>query len=76
MYSFKFVIVKKYIEAMVTCTNTKNITLIVEIVEMIYDMFYNFWKNLRYMGGFQLLYLIITELKSHVTCYNSMPRIG
>ena len=24
-------------------------------------------------GGFQLLDLIITELKSHVTCHNSMP---
>ena len=28
------------------------------------------------MGGFQLLDLIITELKSHMTCYNSMPLIG
>ena len=27
-------------------------------------------------GGFQLLDLIITELKSHVTWYNSMPLIG
>ena len=27
-------------------------------------------------GGFQLLYLIIMELKSHMTCYNSMPLIG
>ena len=27
-------------------------------------------------GGFQLLNLIITELKSHMTCYNSMPLIG
>ena len=27
-------------------------------------------------GGFQLLDLIITELKSHVTFYNSMPLIG
>ena len=27
-------------------------------------------------GGFQLLDLIITELKSHMTCYNSMPLIG
>ena len=27
-------------------------------------------------GGFQLLDLIITELKSHMTCYNSMPFIG
>ena len=26
--------------------------------------------------GFQLLDLIITELKSHMTCYNSMPLIG
>ena len=27
-------------------------------------------------GGFQLLDLIITELKCHMTCYNSMPLIG
>ena len=27
-------------------------------------------------GGFQLLDLIITELKSHMTCFNSMPFIG
>ena len=27
-------------------------------------------------GGFQLLDLIITKLKSHMTCYNSMPLIG
>ena len=27
-------------------------------------------------GGFQLLDLIITELKSHMTCYNSIPLIG
>ena len=27
-------------------------------------------------GGFQLPDLIITELKSHMTCYNSMPLIG
>ena len=26
-------------------------------------------------GGFQLLDLITTELKSHMTCYNSMPLI-
>ena len=29
-----------------------------------------------YNGGFQLLDLIIMELKSHMTCYNSMPLIG
>ena len=28
------------------------------------------------LGGFQLLDLIITKLKSHMTCYNSMPLIG
>ena len=28
------------------------------------------------IGGFQLLDLIITELKSHMTCYDSMPLIG
>ena len=27
-------------------------------------------------GGFQLLDLIITELKSHMICYTSMPLIG
>ena len=27
-------------------------------------------------GGFQLLDLIIKKLKSHMTCYNSMHRIG
>ena len=34
-----------------------------------------FWVAIFY-GGFQLLDLIITELKSHVTCYNSMNLIG
>ena len=29
-----------------------------------------------HLGGFQLLNLIITELKSHMNCYNSMPLIG
>ena len=29
-----------------------------------------------YLGGFQLLDLILMELKSHMTCYNSMPLIG
>ena len=40
-------------------------------------------KNLKFdgfdddeLGGFHLLDLIITELKSHMTCYNSMPLIG
>ena len=28
------------------------------------------------LGGFQLLDLIITELKSHMTCYYSMPLIS
>ena len=28
------------------------------------------------LGGIQLLDLIITELKSHMTCYNLMPLIG
>ena len=28
------------------------------------------------LGGFQLLDLIIMELKSHMTCYDSMPLIG
>ena len=28
------------------------------------------------LGGFQLLYLIVTELKSHMTYYKSMPLIG
>ena len=32
--------------------------------------------NQGLLGGFQLLDLIITELKSHMTCYNSMPLIG
>ena len=32
--------------------------------------------TINVMGGFQLLDLIIRELKSHVTCYNSMPLIG
>ena len=27
------------------------------------------------LGGFQLLDLIIAELKSHMTCYNSRPLI-
>ena len=27
------------------------------------------------LGGFQLLDLISTELKSHLTCYNPMPLI-
>ena len=27
-------------------------------------------------GGFQLLDLIVMEIKSHMTCYNSMPLTG
>ena len=27
-------------------------------------------------GGFQLVDSIITEIKNHMTCYNSMPLIG
>ena len=27
-------------------------------------------------GGFQLLDLIVMEIKSHMTCYNSMPLIA
>ena len=27
-------------------------------------------------GGFQWVDLIITELKNHMTCYNTMPLIG
>ena len=30
----------------------------------------------RVIGGFQLLDLIIRELKSHMACYNSLPLIG
>ena len=30
----------------------------------------------HHLGGFQLLDLIIRELKSHITCYKSMPLIG
>ena len=30
----------------------------------------------KVIGGFQLLDLIIVELKSHMSCYNSMPLIG
>ena len=33
-------------------------------------------RLLIHYGGFQLLDLIIKELKSHMTCYNSMPLIG
>ena len=33
-------------------------------------------RNKVTWGGFQLLDLIITELNSHLTCYNSMPLIG
>ena len=33
-------------------------------------------KQRKDLGGFQLLDLIIPELKSHMTCYNSMPLIG
>jgi len=33
-------------------------------------------NTLAAIGGFQLLDLIITELKIHMTCYNSMPLIG
>ena len=33
-------------------------------------------KKMQHMGGFQLLDLIIPELKSHMTGYNSMPVIG
>ena len=33
-------------------------------------------EEIKNKGGFQLLDLIILELKSHMTCYNSMPLIG
>ena len=32
--------------------------------------------GLAHHGSFQLLDLIMMELKSHMTCYNSMPLIG
>ena len=32
--------------------------------------------KIQQKGGFQLLHFIIPELKSHMTCYNSMPLIG
>ena len=35
-----------------------------------------FIRPFTVQGGFQLLDLIIMELKSHMTCYNSMPLIG
>ena len=44
-----------------------NITQTINFIEKIVPI------NLR---GFQLLDLIKTELKSHITCYNSMPLIG
>ena len=43
-------------------------------------IFFEMWKVTPYiviqLGGFQLLDLIITELKSHMSCYNSKPIIG
>ena len=33
-------------------------------------------KVWRGIGGFQLVDLIITELKNHMTCFDSMPLIG
>ena len=35
-----------------------------------------FWRFLGNQGCFQLEDLIITELKDHMICYNSMPLIG
>ena len=40
-------------------------------------IFQTMWNvKLIHLGDFQLLDLIIMELKSHMTCYNSMPLIG
>ena len=40
------------------------------------DQFQTWMHEFHFLGGFQLLDLIIKELKSHMTCYNSMPLIG
>ena len=50
----------------------KNWTLTWKVV----TIWVNFVATIEAMGGFQLLDLIITELKSHMTCYNSMPLIA
>ena len=39
-----------------------------------FDVGLGAWVS-KAFGGFQLLGLIITQLKSHMTCYNPMPLI-
>ena len=36
----------------------------------------NFWSLLNNLGVFHLVDLVIPELTSHMTCYNSIPLIG
>ena len=52
-------------------TTQKNWTLTWKVV----TIWVNFVATIEAMGGFQLLDLIITELKSHMTCYNSIHLI-
>ena len=33
-------------------------------------------SHILHMGGFQLVDLIITELKGQMICYNAMPLVG
>ena len=80
MYSFKFVIVKKYVKAMVTFTNMKNIILIVK--KIIYDMFYYFGKNLRFMYSTiiwnkSMVSLVIAIYTIHLLTYcDSIKMVG
>ena len=60
--------------------NTKNGAAVTSLRSFLFPDDFNKVKNVCEFfgddGGFQLLDLIIRELKSHMTCYNSMPLIG
>ena len=67
---------------MVTFTNMKNIILIVEIDEIIYDMFYYFGKNLRFMYSTiiwnkSMVSLVIAIFTIHLLSYcDSIKMVG
>ena len=64
------------LKAMETFTNMEKIILIVEIIEIIYDMFYNFGKNLRHTYMYSTIIwkkstvsLVIANFTIHLLSY-------
>ena len=45
-------------------------------IGVVFDRSKNLATPSYLQGGFQLVDLVITELKSHMTCYNASPLIG